>query len=50
MSVPYTVNHEYKCTDCGTNTGVFNVTYDFNEIDICQECLNKREDKENEEE
>ena len=42
MSVPYIVNFEHKCTDCGINTGVFSVTYDFNEIDICQECLDKR--------
>lgn len=40
------ISFKYTCTDCGTDNAVYNVHYDFNEIDICMHCLEKRKDEE----
>ena len=50
MSIPYKVNFKYICTDCGTSYEVFNVTWDFDQIDICIECLDKRKEEDNKDE
>jgi len=50
MSVPYSVNFKYTCTDCGIDHNVFNVTWDFDQIDICLECLDERKEEDNKDE
>ena len=38
------VDFEYKCHDCGTNTGVFNCSIGNNKIDLCSDCVEVRND------
>ena len=36
------IDYEYRCTDCGTNTAVFNCSFDNNKIDLCSDCVEVR--------
>ena len=36
------IDYKYQCTDCGTNTGVFNCSFGNNKIDLCSDCVEVR--------
>ena len=40
------VEFEFKCDDCGTNCGVFHCITKNNILDLCNECLEKRDETE----
>ena len=41
------IDYQYQCADCGTNTAVFNCSFDneeMQEIDLCSDCVEVRND------